>query len=49
MAEDTDPDEAAMFHQMADAGMLRRGLAVHHAGLLPYHNELVEELFSSRD
>src|SRR5438132_61672 len=30
---------------MVDAGMLRRGLAVHHAGLLPYHKELVEELF----
>jgi ATP-dependent RNA helicase HelY len=30
---------------MMDAAMLRRGLAVHHAGLLPYHKELVEELF----
>jgi len=43
----TDPDEAALFHQMMDANMLRRGLAVHHAGLLPYHKELVEELFQA--
>jgi ATP-dependent RNA helicase HelY len=43
----TDPDEAALFRQMVDAGMLRRGLAVHHAGLLPYHKELVEELFQA--
>jgi ATP-dependent RNA helicase HelY len=42
-----DPDEAALFRQMVDANMLRRGLAVHHAGLLPYHKELVEELFQA--
>jgi ATP-dependent RNA helicase HelY len=42
-----DPDEAALFRQMVDADMLRRGLAVHHAGLLPYHKELVEELFQA--
>src|SRR5438067_1192276 len=40
-----DPDEAALYARMMDASMLRRGLAVHHAGLLPYHKELVEELF----
>jgi ATP-dependent RNA helicase HelY len=40
-----DPDEAAVYARMMDAAMLRRGLAVHHAGLLPYHKELVEELF----
>ena len=40
-----DPDEAALYLKMVDASMLRRGLAVHHAGLLPYHKELVEELF----
>jgi ATP-dependent RNA helicase HelY len=40
-----DPDEAALYRRMVDAAMLRRGLAVHHAGLLPYHKELVEELF----
>jgi ATP-dependent RNA helicase HelY len=42
-----DSDEAALFRQMVDGDMLRRGLAVHHAGLLPYHKELVEELFQS--
>jgi ATP-dependent RNA helicase HelY len=40
-----DSDEASLYARMLDAGMLRRGLAVHHAGLLPYHKELVEELF----
>ena len=42
-----DADEAALFRQMVDGNMLRRGLAVHHAGLLPYHKELVEELFQA--
>jgi ATP-dependent RNA helicase HelY len=42
-----DEDEAALFRQMVDGDMLRRGLAVHHAGLLPYHKELVEELFQA--
>ncbi|HEY4025053.1 MAG TPA: DEAD/DEAH box helicase, partial [Candidatus Dormibacteraeota bacterium] len=42
-----DPDEAALFRQMVDGNMLRRGLAVHHAGLLPFHKELVEELFQA--
>lgn len=40
-----DPDEASLYLKMVDSSMLRRGLAVHHAGLLPYHKELVEELF----
>ncbi|HZV52818.1 MAG TPA: DEAD/DEAH box helicase [Candidatus Dormibacteraeota bacterium] len=42
-----DADEAALFQRLVDAEMLRRGLAVHHAGLLPYHKELVEELFQA--
>jgi ATP-dependent RNA helicase HelY len=42
-----DADEAALFRRMVDGNMLRRGLAVHHAGLLPYHKELVEELFAA--
>ncbi|HEX6489131.1 MAG TPA: DEAD/DEAH box helicase [Candidatus Dormibacteraeota bacterium] len=42
-----DPDEAALYRRMVDSAMLRRGLAVHHAGLLPYHKELVEELFQA--
>ena len=41
-----DPDETALYNKMVDGGMLRRGLAVHHAGLLPFHKELVEELFA---
>ncbi len=40
-----DPDEETLFRRMADARLLRRGLAEHHAGLLPYHKEMVEELF----
>ncbi len=40
-----DSDEAALYRKMVDSGQMLRGLAVHHAGLLPYHKELVEELF----
>ncbi|MEO8744656.1 MAG: DEAD/DEAH box helicase, partial [Candidatus Dormiibacterota bacterium] len=40
-----DSDEEALFRRMVDARLLRRGLAEHHAGLLPYHKEMVEELF----
>ena len=43
----TDPDEAALYRRLVDARMLARGLAVHHAGLMPYHKELVEELFTA--
>ncbi|MDQ6692460.1 MAG: DEAD/DEAH box helicase, partial [Candidatus Dormibacteraeota bacterium] len=42
-----DPDEMALYNKMVDGGMLSRGLAVHHAGLLPFHKELVEELFQA--
>src|SRR6266849_699833 len=38
-------DEEALFRRMVDSRLLRRGLAEHHAGLLPYHKEMVEELF----
>ena len=38
-------DEEVLFRRMVDARLLRRGLAEHHAGLLPYHKEMVEELF----
>ena len=41
----TDKDEETLFRRMVDARLLRRGLAEHHAGLLPYHKEMVEELF----
>ena len=40
-----DRDEAALYLEVLDAGTLRRGLAMHHAGLLPYLKELVEVLF----
>jgi len=40
-----DPDEAELYRDLLDGGTLRRGLAMHHAGLLPYLKELVEELF----
>jgi ATP-dependent RNA helicase HelY len=38
-------DEEVLFRRMVDARLLRRGLAEHHAGLLPYHKEMVEDLF----
>ncbi len=40
-----DRDEETLFRRMVDARLLRRGMAEHHAGLLPYHKEMVEELF----
>ena len=40
-----DPDEARLYRGLLDGETLRRGLAMHHAGLLPYLKELVEELF----
>jgi ATP-dependent RNA helicase HelY len=40
-----DHDEESLFRRMVDSRLLRRGLAEHHAGLLPYHKEMVEELF----
>ncbi len=40
-----DPQEAALYTSALNMGMLRAGLAVHHAGLLPYVKETVEELF----
>ncbi|MDR0358876.1 MAG: DEAD/DEAH box helicase [bacterium] len=47
LAQLEDGDEAALFRRQVDGAMLRKGLAVHHAGLLPYHKELVEELFTA--
>jgi ATP-dependent RNA helicase HelY len=43
----TDHDEESLFRRMVDSRLLRRGLAEHHAGLLPYHKEMVEELFQN--
>jgi len=41
----SDRDEAALYADLAHPDTLRRGLAMHHAGLLPYLKEMVEELF----
>jgi ATP-dependent RNA helicase HelY len=40
-----DRDEHRLYVELLDGETLRRGLAMHHAGLLPYLKELVEELF----
>lgn len=40
-----DRDEAELYLDLLDGDTLRRGLAMHHAGLLPYLKELVEILF----
>ena len=40
-----DRDEAELYFDLLDGETLRRGLAMHHAGLLPYLKELVEALF----
>ncbi|HYM51019.1 MAG TPA: DEAD/DEAH box helicase [Candidatus Limnocylindrales bacterium] len=40
-----DRDEAALYLRLLEGDTLRRGLAMHHAGLLPYLKEMVEELF----
>jgi ATP-dependent RNA helicase HelY len=40
-----DRDETNLYLELLDRETLHRGLAMHHAGLLPYLKELVEELF----
>jgi ATP-dependent RNA helicase HelY len=47
LAEVKDPDEAALYLNVLTSEQLMRGLAVHHAGLLPFLKELVEELFQA--
>ncbi len=42
-----DPEEAALYSSALNMRMLRAGFAVHHAGLLPYVKETVEELFQA--
>ena len=41
----TDDDERRVFADSVDARLLRRGIAMHHAGMLPYAKETVELLF----
>ena len=40
-----DPDERAVVTQALSGRLLRRGIAMHHAGMLPYAKETVERLF----
>jgi len=45
LAELSDADERRATMQALDSVLLRRGLAMHHAGMLPYAKETVEQLF----
>jgi len=47
LGEVNDPDEAKLYLNLLASEQLERGLAVHHAGLLPFLKELVEELFQA--
>jgi ATP-dependent RNA helicase HelY len=42
-----DDDERRVFVDAVDTRLLRRGIAMHHAGMLPYAKETVETLFSA--
>ena len=46
MEQVRDSDEAGLYASLLDLDTLRRGLAMHHAGLLPYLKEIVEDLFA---
>lgn len=43
----TDDDERRVVNDALLAPLLRRGLAMHHAGMLPYAKETVERLFQA--
>ncbi|MGC1194920.1 MAG: DEAD/DEAH box helicase, partial [Candidatus Dormiibacterota bacterium] len=45
LAQVEDPDEAELYARSLSMDLLRRGIAMHHAGLLPYVKETIEELF----
>jgi ATP-dependent RNA helicase HelY len=47
MAEVQEPDERKLYHSLLNREMLTHGVAVHHAGLLPFIKELVEALFQA--
>jgi ATP-dependent RNA helicase HelY len=40
-----DDDERRVFREATSAELLTRGVAMHHAGMLPYAKETVEQLF----
>jgi len=45
LAQVEDPDEAELYGRSLSMDLLRRGIAMHHAGLLPYVKETIEALF----
>src|SRR5438874_13831419 len=45
LAQIEDADEAELYRKLLDGETLRRGLAMHHAGLLPYLKERVDAHF----
>jgi ATP-dependent RNA helicase HelY len=45
MNDVADEDERRLYRNLLDHELLRQGLAAHHAGLVPFLKELVEELF----
>jgi ATP-dependent RNA helicase HelY len=47
MSELTAPDEKALYQGLLNQELLSQGIAAHHAGLLPFLKELVEELFAT--
>ncbi|MFN2465729.1 MAG: DEAD/DEAH box helicase, partial [Candidatus Dormibacteria bacterium] len=47
MGEVAEPDERKLYQGLLNGEMLAQGVAVHHAGLLPFIKELVEELFQA--
>ena len=47
MAEVVEADERKLYNALLNKEMLSQGVAVHHAGLLPFIKELVEELFQA--
>jgi ATP-dependent RNA helicase HelY len=47
LAEVAEPDERKLYQSLLNREMLTHGVAVHHAGLLPFLKELVEELFQA--
>jgi ATP-dependent RNA helicase HelY len=47
MGELEAADEVALYRSLLNQELLAQGIAVHHAGLLPFLKELVEELFQT--
>ncbi|HEY6537439.1 MAG TPA: DEAD/DEAH box helicase [Candidatus Dormibacteraeota bacterium] len=45
LAQVEDQDEAELYVRSLSMDLLRRGIAMHHAGLLPYVKETIEALF----